>query len=88
MQKAEEYTSKIIEELNQELTTEDINKIEKNMLIAAKIDDILKSNGWDEKDLAHALCKTPSEINKWLSGTHNFTIDNLKDLEVTLGVTF
>jgi hypothetical protein len=30
--------------------------------------------------------QTPSTISKWLSGTHNFTIDTLYDIEYMLGI--
>ena len=86
MNKAETYTSKISENLLQELTPEETEKIEKRMLLAAKIDNALKSKGWKQKDFAESLNKQPSEITKWLSGTHNFTTDTLWDIERVLGV--
>ncbi|MBW8050529.1 MAG: helix-turn-helix transcriptional regulator [Cytophagales bacterium] len=86
MNKAETYTSKISEDFLQELTPEEADKIEKRMLLAAKIDDSLKSKGWKQKDLAESLNKQPSEITKWLSGTHNFTTDTLWDIERVLGI--
>ena len=86
MSKAEEYTSKISEELLQKLSPEESEKIEKRMLLAAKIDDALKAKGWKKKDFADSLSKQPSEITKWLSGTHNFTTDTLWDIERILGV--
>ena len=86
MSKAEEYTSKISEELLQKLSPEESEKIEKRMLLAAKIDDALKAKGWKKKDFADAFSKKPSEITKWLSGTHNFTANTLWDIERILGV--
>ena len=32
--------------------------------------------------------KTPSEITRWLSGTHNFTVDTLTDLGRVLETNF
>ena len=86
MSKEEEYTSKISEKILLELTPEEAGKIEKRMLLAAKIDDALKAKGWKKKDFANALHKRPSEITKWLSGTHNFTIDTLWDIERVLDI--
>jgi len=86
MNKAETYTSNISEELLQDLTSEEAGKIEKRMLLSAKIDDALKAKGWKKKDLADALSKQPSEITKWLSGTHNFTTDTLWDIERVLNI--
>jgi len=35
----------------------------------------------------HAMGKSnPSEVTRWLSGTHNFTIDTLTDLGIALDV--
>ncbi|MBK7408684.1 MAG: DUF4240 domain-containing protein [Saprospirales bacterium] len=57
------------------------------MLIAARIEDILTELGWKKKDLAARLGKHPSEITKWLSGTHNFTTDTLAEIEQATGKT-
>lgn len=86
MSKSEKYLSKISEELLHELSHEESVKIEKKMLLAVRIDDALKKKGWKKKDFAKALSKRPSEITKWLSGTHNFTIDTLWDIERILDI--
>ena len=57
----------------------------KKMLLAARIDDAIKARGWQKQDLAKALHKRPSEISKWLSGTHNFTTETLWEIEKILG---
>ena len=57
------------------------------MLLAAKIADAMKAKGWKNKDLLKAMGKNnPSEITKWLSGTHNFTVETLVELENVLNV--
>ena len=56
------------------------------MLLAARIDDGIKTKCWKKKDFANAMGKTPSEITKWLSGTHNFTSDTLFDIERVLNI--
>lgn len=38
-----------------------------------------------QKDLAAKLGKSPSEINKWLNGDHNFTLRSLAKLQFELG---
>lgn len=58
----------------------------RKMIIASRIDDVLKSKGISKKDFALSLKRTPSEISKWLRGTHNFTIDTLTEIEHSLGV--
>lgn len=83
----ETYKSELIEDLLDSIPPEESEKIEKKMLIAAKIDNALKSKGWRKSDLLEALGrKNPSQISKWLSGTHNFTLDTLIDLERALDI--
>lgn len=57
------------------------------MLLAAKINDGMKAKGWQNKQLAEALEQNPSIITKWLIGIHNFTSDNLSDIEEVLGIS-
>lgn len=51
------------------------------------INSILKEKGYTQKALADKLGKQPSEIHKWLSGDHNFTMRSLAKLEAELGET-
>ncbi|MDD2278509.1 MAG: helix-turn-helix transcriptional regulator [Bacteroidales bacterium] len=87
MSKAELYSSPLIDELFQDFSKDELEKTEKRMLLAARIDNAIKAKGWKNKDLASALGKSPSEISKWLSGTHNFTADTLFDIERVLDTT-
>ncbi|MEL7588745.1 MAG: helix-turn-helix transcriptional regulator [Prolixibacteraceae bacterium] len=86
--KAEKYSSKLLANVLDEISPAEQEKIDKRMLLAAKIDDTRIARGLSRKQLAHALGKQPSEITKWLSGTHNFTSDTLFDLERVLKTTF
>lgn len=53
--------------------------------IVDRIQEILVKQGKEQKDLAHLLHKNESEISKWMSGTHNFTISTLAKIETVLG---
>jgi len=65
----------------------DQKKTDTQMLLAAKIDDAIKAKGWKKKDLLSAMGKkNPSLVTKWLSGTHNFTVDTLVALEDVLDI--
>jgi len=86
MNKAETYNSPLIDGLLQEISPEELERTEKRMLLAARIDEAIKAKGWKKKDFAEAFGKTPSEITKWLSGTHNFTSDTLFDVERVLNM--
>lgn len=59
--------------------------IEMSMDISDRIYMILDSQGKNQKDLAILLGKSESEISKWLSGAHNFTLKTLAKIENVLG---
>lgn len=52
--------------------------------IVDRIHEILTKQGKEQKDLAKALGKKESEISKWMSGTHNFTIKTIAKIEAVL----
>lgn len=60
-------------------------QVERKMRIAAHIEDAMNQAGLTKTQFARLMGKYPSEITKWLSGTHNFTSDLLTEIEVTLG---
>lgn len=60
-------------------------QVERKMKIAAHIEDAMNQAGLTKTQFARLMGKYPSEITKWLSGTHNFTSDLLTEIEVTLG---
>lgn len=85
--KIETYTSDTIDNLLDAVTSLEQFKIDNKMLIAAKIADAMKAKGWNNSQLLTAVKKAnPSVITKWLSGTHNFTVDTLVELEHALGI--
>ena len=55
--------------------------------LSDRIHEILEAKGLSQKDLAEMLGKKESQISKWMTGTHNFTIRTLALLEVTLGAS-
>lgn len=54
--------------------------------LTLRINEALKAQGLTQKELAVRLEKRPSEISKWLSGEHNFTLRSLCKLQCELGV--
>jgi transcriptional regulator with XRE-family HTH domain len=85
--KIETYMSHTIDNLLDAITPLEQFKVESKMLIAAKIADAMKVKGWNNSQLLAAVSKAnPSVITKWLSGTHNFTVDTLVELEHALGI--
>jgi transcriptional regulator with XRE-family HTH domain len=65
-----------------------LHKIQNNnrIALACRIDDLMKANGYSNSTFAQKLGKQPSVITKWLSGTHNFTMDTLDEIAYHLGV--
>ena len=53
--------------------------------IVLRINQILAAKGYTQKSLAEKMNKKPSEINKWLKGSHNLTLKTLAKLEAELG---
>ena len=83
----ENYSSNLIKDLLSNIKPEEQELIDYKMKLAAKIYAGLKSKEWKSLDLANALnLKSPSLVSKWLSGTHNFTVDTLVDIQRVLNI--
>ena len=81
------YTSPIIEEILNSIPPVEREKTKSRMIIAARIDDYMIQAGLSKMELSRRLNKRPSEITRWLSGTHNFTTDTLTEIAFELNVT-
>lgn len=68
------------------ITPEEHARTFKQMAIAARIADALAAKGWSKSEFASRMNQLPSVVTRWLSGTQNFTIDTLSDIEEMLGV--
>lgn len=53
--------------------------------IADRIAQLMQEHGLSKKQLADALGRRPSEITKWLSGQHNFTLRTIAMLSTFFG---
>ena len=52
-------------------------EVDLSFAIANRIDALIKKKGLTKKEFADSIGKRPSEVTKWLSGQHNFTIRTL-----------
>ncbi|MGN1213430.1 MAG: multiprotein-bridging factor 1 family protein [Bacteroidaceae bacterium] len=52
--------------------------------IAERISEVLKAKKLTQKDFAVKLHKRESEISKWLTGRHNFTLQTIAKIETVL----
>lgn len=53
--------------------------------ISNKIDSLMRARGLSKKQFADSLGRRPSEVTKWLSGQHNFTVATLAMLSTFFG---
>lgn len=77
--------SKVAERLKSRVPKDSKIFVENYSELVLLINHILSEKGWSKSDLANKLEKSPSEITKWLSGEHNFTLRSLAKLEAELG---
>lgn len=61
-------------------------QVETKFNLASNIESFLKNKGISKSEFAAKMGKSPSEISKWLSGKHNFTIDTLLEIAHALKV--
>lgn len=86
MNKAKKHDSAILERVAKRLTPELSEQNDRRMRLAVKIANTLHERGITNQEFAYMLGKKPSEISRWLSGTHNFTTETLWQIERTLKV--
>jgi transcriptional regulator with XRE-family HTH domain len=84
--KAENYTSDLIDAITDSVSPSLQKTIDRKMMLAAKIYDAMKAKGWNQSMFAEEMGKRPSEISKWLSGTHSFNSDTLWTIGDKLGI--
>jgi len=58
--------------------------VQHSMDFSVQLSSLLKKKGKSQKDLADILEKEESEISKWLSGNHNFTLKSIAKIEAAL----
>jgi transcriptional regulator with XRE-family HTH domain len=88
MNSPKKRTSKILQELEQELDPQERAHTLRSMMLSARIANELKKKGWGKLEFSKYMDKTPSTVSRWLSGTHNFTCDTLEDIGAVLGINF
>lgn len=64
------------------------NEVDLSFQISDRIDELMHEKGLTKKQFADAIGRRPSEIAKWLSGQHNFTIATLSMLSSFFGRIF
>ena len=78
-------TNKLMNEIRQTMSPEMKAQMELTVGIANRIYAILEAKGLSQKEFAHLLGKTETEVSRWLSGTHNLTVSTLAKISAALG---
>lgn len=86
-----EIDDSLFQNLKSQISQHDQNRANNRMLLAQKIISGAKAKYGDKPGYKSAFAKDmgkdPSIISRWLSGTHNFEIDTLFDIQCLLNIT-
>ena len=74
-----------LRELLSDISPEERAEARLSFQISNRLDFLMKEKGLSKKQFADAIGKRPSEITRWLSGEHNFTISTLAMLSSFFG---
>lgn len=66
-------------------TEADKRFVDKSMQLSGLIAAAMQRQGLTQRALAEQLGKKESEVSRWLSGLHNFTLKTITRLEAVLG---
>jgi transcriptional regulator with XRE-family HTH domain len=86
MSKARQYDSPILRRIEERIPKESSEQIDRRMGLAVKIAETLRARGLTNQEFAFMMGKKPSEVSRWLSGTHNFTTETLWQMERVLNI--
>lgn len=76
--------TKTVQRAKARLTSKKYSKL--SNLIALEILERLDELGWKQVQLAEKMCVSPQQVNKWVKGSENFTIETLVNLSHILGL--
>jgi transcriptional regulator with XRE-family HTH domain len=86
MSKARQYDSPILRRIEERIPKELSEQIDRRMGLAVKIAETLRARSLTNQEFAFMMGKKPSEVSRWLSGTHNFTTETLWQMERVLNI--
>lgn len=72
-------------EMVNQVSAEIKEEIALSFAISNIIDALMQERGLSKKQFADQIGKRPSEITRWLSGQHNFTVSTLAMLSAFFG---
>lgn len=80
------FKGNILKNLFEEMKEIERVQVETKFNLANALEALLKNKGISKSEFAAKMGKSPSEISKWMSGKHNFTIDTLMEIAHALKV--
>jgi transcriptional regulator with XRE-family HTH domain len=80
------FKGNLLKNLFEEMKEIEKVQVETKFNLANALESLLKNKGISKSAFAAKMGKSPSEISKWLSGKHNFTIDTLLEIAHALKV--
>ena len=78
-------TAKSLQEILGQIPVAVQQEVDLSFEISDRIYLLMREKGLTKKQFAEALGRRPSEVTKWLSGQHNFTIATLSMLSTFFG---
>ena len=79
------YIDPLFQEVLNQVPKERRRESELSYGIARRIHEVLLRKEWSQADLARATGKRETIVSRWMSGTHNFTIQTLAEIETAMG---
>jgi len=86
--KREEGTWELVQQLIAAIPPEQKKQFDYSNGISDRLDAIMKERGISQRELARMTGKRPSEVTRWLSGQHNFTLATIATISVALNHDF
>ena len=73
-----------MDEIRETMSPEMKKQMELSVSIANRIYEILEEKSMSQKEFAHLIGKTETEVSRWLSGTHNMTMSTIAKISTAL----
>lgn len=84
--RARNYESKLLKNFFGNVDKTELKKTESKMMLSVLIMEGITKKELTKKEFAAEMKVMPSVVTRWLSGTHNFTVETLVDIELLLNV--
>lgn len=81
-------TAKMLQEMIAQVPSDTKKQYDYSFDLSDRIDEQMKAQGISRRELARRTGKRPSEVTRWLSGQHNFTLATIAKLSVALNHDF